>query len=54
VEQTSAPNHGAAVKNGSARVEPRRGASPVLGSVMEQFGKLREQRSMNRSNNKPR
>jgi len=54
LELAAATNHGEAVKNGSARVEPRRGASPVLGSVIEQFGKLREQRSMNRSNNKPR
>lgn len=36
------------------RSELRRGASPVLGSVMEQFGKLREQRSLSRSNTKPR
>ncbi len=43
-------NHGEAGKHGPAKVEPRRGASPVLGSVMEQFGKLREQRSLNRSN----
>ena len=54
VEQAAASNQGGAAKNGSARVEPRRTTSPVLGSVMEQFGKLREQRSMNRSNNKPR
>ncbi len=54
VGQAAAGNQGAAVKNGSAKVEPRRSTSPVLGSVMEQFGKLREQRSMNRSNNKPR
>jgi chromosome segregation ATPase len=37
-----------------AKVEPRRAANAVLGSVLEQFGKLREQRSMNRSSNKPR
>jgi len=54
IEQTAAANQGDAAKNGAAKVEPRRSASPVLGSVMEQFGKLREQRSMNRSNNKPR
>jgi septal ring factor EnvC (AmiA/AmiB activator) len=39
---------------GNKRSEPRRGSSPVLGSVMEQFGKLREQRSLSRSNTKPR
>jgi septal ring factor EnvC (AmiA/AmiB activator) len=39
---------------GKKRSEPRGGASPVLGSVMEQFGKLREQRSQSRSNTKPR
>jgi chromosome segregation ATPase len=38
----------------SGGVEPRRGVSPVLGSVMEQFGKLRQQRSLNRSTNKTR
>ena len=54
VEQAAAANQGEAVKSGTAKVEPRRGASPVLGSVMEQFGKLREQRSLNRSNNKAR
>jgi chromosome segregation ATPase len=54
IEQAAASNQGDAAKSGAAKVEPRRSASPVLGSVMEQFGKLREQRSMNRSNNKPR
>jgi septal ring factor EnvC (AmiA/AmiB activator) len=39
---------------GKKRSEPRGGANPVLGSVMEQFGKLREQRSQSRSNTKPR
>lgn len=46
VEQAASAEHGA------GRVEPRRGGSPVLGSVMEQFGKLREQRSLNRANSK--
>jgi chromosome segregation ATPase len=41
-------------KGGNGGVEPRRGVSPVLGSVMEQFGKLRQQRSLNRSTNKTR
>jgi septal ring factor EnvC (AmiA/AmiB activator) len=54
IEQAAASNQGDAARSGAAKVEPRRSASPVLGSVMEQFGKLREQRSMNRSNNKPR
>jgi septal ring factor EnvC (AmiA/AmiB activator) len=40
-------------RNGPAKSEPR-SASPVLGSVMEQFGKLRQQRSLNRPNPKPR
>lgn len=44
---------GAAAKD-DAQVELPRRASPVLGSVWEQFGKLREQRSLNRSNNKSR
>lgn len=52
--QASADPQDGSAKSGTARVEPRRSASPVLGSVMEQFGKLREQRSMNRSNNKTR
>lgn len=39
---------------GKKRSESRGGANPVLGSVMEQFGKLREQRSQSRSNTKPR
>jgi chromosome segregation ATPase len=52
VEQAAVANHGDTGQHGHAKVEPRRGASPVLGSVMEQFGKLREQRSLNRSNNK--
>jgi chromosome segregation ATPase len=51
VEQAAAASHADGGKN-QTKVEPRRGASPVLGSVMEQFGKLREQRSLNRSNNK--
>ena len=54
VEQAAAASHGEPVNSGPAKVEPRRSASPVLGSVLEQFGKLREQRSMNRSNNKLR
>ncbi len=54
VEQATAASHNESTSNGPAKVEPRRAASPVLGSVLEQFGKLREQRSMNRSNNKPR
>ncbi|MGD9636178.1 MAG: hypothetical protein AB7U97_23050 [Pirellulales bacterium] len=45
---------GDASPTGNNRSESRRGASPVLGSVMEQFGKLREQRSHSRSNTKPR
>ena len=53
VEQAAAANQGEAVKSGTAKVDAPR-ASPVLGSVMEQFGKLREQRSLNRSNNKAR
>ena len=47
--RASEPTRAAATK-----AEPRRSASPVLGSVMEQFGKLREQRSLNRLNGKPR
>lgn len=43
-----------AAKSGRGGVAPRRGVSPVLGSVMEQFGKLRQQRSLNRSTNKTR
>lgn len=50
----AAGSPGESAKSGPAKVEPRRTVSPVLGSVMEQFGKLREQRSLNRSNNKPR
>jgi chromosome segregation ATPase len=47
--------HGEPSKNGHSKPEPRATASPVLGSVMEQFGKLRQQRSMNRPNQpKPR
>jgi septal ring factor EnvC (AmiA/AmiB activator) len=53
-DQAPADPQGDSAQSGTARVEPRRSASPVLGSVMEQFGKLREQRSMNRSNNKTR
>lgn len=49
-----AVDHATSAEHGTAKVEQRRGASPVLGSVMEQFGKLREQRSLNRSNNKTR
>jgi peptidoglycan hydrolase CwlO-like protein len=44
VEQAASAEHGAG--------KVSRGGSPVLGSVMEQFGKLREQRSLNRANNK--
>ena len=36
------------------RGDSQRSASPVLGSVMEQFSKLRQQRSMNRPNPKTR
>ncbi len=54
VAQATDEQHEGSAKSGPAKVEPRRSASPVLGSVMEQFGKLREQRSMNRSNNKSR
>jgi septal ring factor EnvC (AmiA/AmiB activator) len=54
VEEAAAASHGEPVNIGPAKVEPRRTSSPVLGSVLEQFGKLREQRSLNRSNNKPR
>jgi len=53
VEQAASAEH-CSGRHGAPRAEPRRGASPVLGSVMEQFGKLREQRSLNRSNNKTR
>ena len=41
-------------RNSPSKAEPRSAASPVLGTVMEQFGKLRLQRSMNRPNPKPR
>jgi chromosome segregation ATPase len=41
-------------RNGEDPTGPRPSTSPVLGSVMEQFGKLRKQRSMNRLNPKPR
>ena len=41
-------------KSGSTRTETPRSTSPVLGSVMEQFGKLRQQRSLNRPNPKTR
>jgi chromosome segregation ATPase len=55
VELAAAGSHrGDAAPSGHGRAETRRGASPVLGSVMEQFGKLREQRSLSRSNTKPR
>jgi hypothetical protein len=41
--------------NGRPQTEPKNSANPVLGSVMEQFGKLRQQRSLGRQNNpKPR
>jgi len=40
--------------NGEAPSESRFSTNPVLGSVMEQFGKLRRQRSMSRLNPKPR
>jgi hypothetical protein len=45
---------GDTTRSGTGRNENRRETSPVLGSVMEQFGKLREQRSHSRSNTKPR
>jgi hypothetical protein len=54
VDQVTTEDAGDSGNAGRPKVEPRRGASPVLGSVMEQFGKLREQRSLNRSNNKTR
>jgi chromosome segregation ATPase len=41
-------------RNGEASSESRSSSNAVLGSVMEQFGKLRQQRSMNRLNSKPR
>jgi chromosome segregation ATPase len=41
-------------RSGDASCESRLATNPVLGSVMEQFGKLRKQRSMNRLNPKPR
>lgn len=48
-------NRGESERSSQRKSEPRTSASPVLGSVMEQFGKLRQQRSMNRPNNpKPR
>jgi len=53
VEQATSAEHGESATSLRAKPEPRRSASPVLGSVMEQFGKLRMQRSM-KSNNKPR
>ena len=54
VEQAATNHHGESVRNSPVKPEPRRAASPVLGSVMEQFGKLREQRSMNRPSPKTR
>jgi hypothetical protein len=48
------PTNGQAT-NGRPQTEPKNSANPVLGSVMEQFGKLRQQRSLGRQNNpKPR
>jgi chromosome segregation ATPase len=41
-------------RSGQAASEARASTNAVLGSVMEQFGKLRKQRSMNRLNPKPR
>lgn len=38
-------------RNGRPKSEPARDTSPVLGSLMEQFGKLRQQRSLGRANN---
>jgi chromosome segregation ATPase len=54
VEHAATNHHGESVRNSPIKPEPRRAASPVLGSVMEQFGKLREQRSLNRPTPKPR
>lgn len=49
--EARAPN----AENGHAKKNPSALESPVLGSLMEQFGKLRQQRSMNRPNQpKPR
>lgn len=42
------------LRNGPVKSEPRTPTSPVLGSVMEQFGKLRQQRSLNRPNPNPK
>lgn len=42
------------LRNGPVKSEPRTSTSPVLGSVMEQFGKLRQQRSLNRPNPNPK
>lgn len=47
-------SHGEPGQNSEARSQTRSPGSAVLGSVMEQFGKLRQQRSMNRLNPKPR
>jgi chromosome segregation ATPase len=41
-------------RNGEIPTASRPSSNAVLGSVMEQFGKLRQQRSMNRLNPKPR
>jgi septal ring factor EnvC (AmiA/AmiB activator) len=54
VEHAATNHHGESVRNSPVKPEPRRAASPVLGSVMEQFGKLREQRSMSRPSPKTR
>ena len=48
-----APNGQAAngqAVGGRPSTEPNKSANPVLGSVMEQFGKLRQQRSLDRQN----
>jgi septal ring factor EnvC (AmiA/AmiB activator) len=52
--QQSDSSRGGEPTRATTKGESRRIASPVLGSVIEQFGKLREQRSLNRSNGKPR
>jgi chromosome segregation ATPase len=53
-ELVAAGNHPETGRNCQAATETRPSASAVLGSVMEQFGKLRQQRSLNRLNPKPR
>ena len=50
----AAGNQPESARNCQSPTESRPAANPVLGSVMEQFGKLRQQRSMNRLNPKPR